>query len=314
MMVWDAARCWGVVGTPRLIKDRENAVYEIAVPGGERAVLRLHRPGYQSLAAITSELWWMTRLADLGLPVPRPIPALDGALVVSQSGRAASVVSWIDGKQSGDGETPLPTDRSTVEAHYESLGGLIARMHDATDKMVLPETFDRAAWDTAAYLGHNPLWGRFWENPALSATERQIMLSARELMADRLSVLQHGKADFGLIHADLLRENVLVDNTRLSIIDFDDCGFGFRAYDLATALVQALGDPMYPVATDAIESGYGEVRRKDAPPLGNVGLFVALRCFASAGWIVSRAGRDDLRMRFYAERAVRAARELLGEP
>ncbi len=105
-MIAEVARLWSAVGAPRLIKDRENAVYEIALPGGERAALRLHRPGYQSQGAIRSELWWMAQLAEAGVPVPRPVPTRDGALVAEVDGRAASVVSWVEGAQIGDGTAP----------------------------------------------------------------------------------------------------------------------------------------------------------------------------------------------------------------
>ena len=46
--------------------------------------------------------------------------------------------------------------------------------------------------------------------------------------------------------------------------------------------------------------------------LGDVSLFVALRCFASAGWATPRAAPGDPRHRFYAERALRAAAGLTG--
>jgi Ser/Thr protein kinase RdoA (MazF antagonist) len=104
---------------------------------------------------------------------------------------------------------------------------------------------------------------------------------------------------------------VLTHEGRLSLIDFDDSGFGFRAYDLATAEVQGLEDPMNAVASLALHEGYRAARRADAPRLGDVTLFVALRTFASCGWIVTRAAPDDPRQRFYADRAVRAARRLM---
>jgi hypothetical protein len=74
----EAAAHWGGAHSLRLIRDRENAVFEAALPTG-RAALRLHRVGYQSEAAIRSELWWCAALADAGVPVPRPLPAQDGA-------------------------------------------------------------------------------------------------------------------------------------------------------------------------------------------------------------------------------------------
>ena len=71
-----AAAHWGgclpEFGAPRLIKNRENAVFEVAFPDAE-AALRLHRLGYQSEAAIRSELWWVSELALAGLPVALPL-------------------------------------------------------------------------------------------------------------------------------------------------------------------------------------------------------------------------------------------------
>ena len=310
-MIEDLARLWGATAAPRLIKDRENAVYEIALPGGARAALRLHRPGYQSMAAIRSELWWMARLAEAGVPVPRPVATREGALVAEVAGRTASVVSWIDGVQIGDGATPLEDDAAAVTARYRALGRLIARMHDATDALPLPADFERPSWNRPAYVGDMPLWGRFWENPALSPKEADLLGAARAEAEAALARHEAEGADFGLIHADVLRENVLSRDGRLSLIDFDDSGFGFRAYDLATAEVQGLEDPMNAVASLALHEGYRAARRADAPPLGDVTLFVALRTFASCGWIVTRAAPDDPRQRFYADRAVRAARRLL---
>ena len=77
----------------RLIRNRENAVFEIALPGGIRAALRLHRQGYQPNSAIRSELWWCAALAEQGVNVPAALPSLQGDLLVTLSnGRAASVI------------------------------------------------------------------------------------------------------------------------------------------------------------------------------------------------------------------------------
>ncbi len=106
MTAEDAARAFGgrVV---RLIKARENVVYEIALPSG-RAALRLHRVGYQSEDAIRSELWWCASLAERGVPVARPVRALDGTLVVSVGpGAVASVVAWVEGEPLGEAGVAL---------------------------------------------------------------------------------------------------------------------------------------------------------------------------------------------------------------
>ena len=68
----EAAAHWNA--TPmRLIRNRENAVFEVALPSGP-AALRLHRMGYQDDAAIRSELWWCAALAAQGVNVPASWP------------------------------------------------------------------------------------------------------------------------------------------------------------------------------------------------------------------------------------------------
>lgn len=145
----------------------------------------------------------------------------------------------------------------------------------------------------------------------MTPDEVRVVQSARKIMDLKLAELEEAQADFGLIHADLLRENVLVEDGVLSIIDFDDSGFGFRGYDLATALVQSVDDPMYPLAHHAVCDAYRSTRRASAPAPGDVDLFVALRCFASAGWVITRAEWGDPKMRHYATRAVAAAHRIL---
>ena len=79
----EAAQHWGGQ-SPRLIRNRENAVFEITLPTGP-AALRLHRMGYQSDAAIWSELWWCAALAAEGVAVPAALPNLQGDLLVTLS-------------------------------------------------------------------------------------------------------------------------------------------------------------------------------------------------------------------------------------
>lgn len=60
----------GEVSAPKLINIRENIVFQVWLRDGMVAALRLHRPGYQSRAAIEAELIWTERLAEAGMRVP----------------------------------------------------------------------------------------------------------------------------------------------------------------------------------------------------------------------------------------------------
>jgi Ser/Thr protein kinase RdoA (MazF antagonist) len=115
-------------------------------------------------------------------------------------------------------------------------------------------------------------------------------------------------ADTGLIHADVLRENVLVDGTTLSLIDFDDSGFGFRPHDLGTVLSQNLYEPGFPAIREALIAGYAETRAID-PAM--VDLFTLARTLASVGWTMPRLAPNDPIHRSHIARAVMCAQRML---
>lgn len=302
----------GAKAPPRLIKDRENAVYEVVLAGGRRAALRLHRVGYQTIAAIRSEMEWTGALARTRLSVPEPIPTLSGDLVHQpDEGRAASMVSWVEGIPLGEAFTPLSGSVSAQIARFRAIGRLLAELHNATDAMELPADFSRPRWDIEGLLGDTPFWGRFWENPALTGDERALLQEARTEARRVLESFRARGGDFGLIHADLMRENLLLDGDRISLIDFDDSGFGFRLYDLGTLMIQNLDEPAFPALQAAALEGYRSARPLSAADAALLPMFTMLRCLASCGWAVPRMAPDNPRLRDYAERAAAQARAFL---
>jgi Ser/Thr protein kinase RdoA (MazF antagonist) len=100
--------------------------------------------------------------------------------------------------------------------------------------------------------------------------------------------------DYGLIHADLVRENVMLNEDKLQLIDFDDAGFGFRLFDLATTLLKNLTEPDYPALRSALIEGYRSVRPIDTDALD---LFILLRALTYVGWIITRMDEDGSEIR-----------------
>lgn len=282
-----AARWQGTV--TRLLGDRENAVYEIATPTG-RAALRLHRTGYQTAAAIRSELEWTANLAARGLPVPAPLPTPGGeTLILLPSGRHASAVTWVAGDPLGKHGEPLPAPLPLILSRHQALGRLLASLH-ATD--AAPTPFDRPLWDRDGLVGEAPVWGRFWDHPAATETDRTMLIRARDALRECLT------GPTQPIHADVLRENVLACGPHLSLIDFDDCGTGYPLYDLGTALCQSLYEPAYPAIRDALMDGYGTT---DVPGVERMTL---ARVCASVGWTMPRLVEGDAIHRRHIARAV----------
>ena len=295
-----AAASWGG-RILRVLRDRENHVLEMTLPSGDSAALRLHRAGYQSPAAIRSELWWCAELARAGLPVPAALPALDGSLLVAlPDGRHASVIAWMEGEALGEAAKPFTLPLPQVLDAYHALGQLLARVHRTTDALTLPHGFTRPRWDLDGLVGDEPHWGRFWEHPIATPDQRATLLRARDALRERLS------GEIGLIHADLLRENVLVNDRSVSLIDFDDSGFGFRLHDLGTALLQTFAHPEQSQIRAALMAGYGT---DDADM---VQAFTLARALASVGWTMPRLQPDDPIHKSHLARAMDLAAEVLG--
>ena len=302
----EAAAHWGA-DVVRLLSHRENAVHEIRLPGGTRAALRLHRPGYQGHAAIRSELWWCAALAAEGVAVPGALPDRDGKpLTELPGGQAASVISWVDGAPLGAGGVALPYPPAQTLRLHHAFGALVAQFHAATDRLALPADFTRPRWDIPGLVGEAPLWGRFWDHPEATPAQRARLIEARAFLRDRMSAHLAGGAKIAPIHADLLRENIFVAGDRLSLIDFDDSGWGFPLYDLGTALVQNLSEPAYADIRDALMEGYGTTDR------AMVETFTLMRCCASVGWAMTRLGPGDAVHPAHLARAMDCAARVMG--
>jgi Ser/Thr protein kinase RdoA (MazF antagonist) len=65
-----------------LINLSENATYKVETIDGKNWALRIHREGYQSKAAIASELSWLMALRDSAVvTTPKPVKGIDGELI-----------------------------------------------------------------------------------------------------------------------------------------------------------------------------------------------------------------------------------------
>ena len=263
---------------------RENAVFRVDAEQGVYA-LRLHRRDYRTDVELQSEMQFMAALAENGIAVPRPLQSRTSNIVENIKGKQASMLTWLSGQPLGKTGVALNIpDRSET---FGRLGKLIAQMHNASDKWRRPSTFQRQSWNIDGLFGESPQWGRFWDNPRLTSQQHETLTAVRNRLRRDLS---SEPFDTGLIHADLVSENILFDRSELRIIDFDDSGYGFRLQDLATALVKHEAEPDFESLKQALVMGYQTLRPLDVV---NIDLFLFIRHLTYVGWVVPRMTDDD---------------------
>ena len=291
-----AVRQWGVSECDlELIKFRENAVFKMTPAEGDATVVRVHRQNYHSDASLQSELEWMAMLGERGIVVPLPVPTAAGDVMVKQSiddvpGEwQVDMLSWLAGTQLGDIGEPLDLGDRERAAVFRNIGRTMARLHNFSERWPRQMQLTRHAWDGAGLVGDEPLWGRFWELEALTESQRTFLLQAKSAIAEDLQAYGQTGANYGLIHADLVPENVFVDGLEIQLIDFDDAGYGWHMFEVVTALYWLDAEPDYPEIMAAVFEGYRLERALSDADLAAFDLFVAARSLTYVGWVHTRS-------------------------
>jgi Ser/Thr protein kinase RdoA (MazF antagonist) len=294
---------WGLPDqAPELLKYRENAVFKVMTQNGDPAVLRLHRPGYVSDRALASELRWMSALKAGGLEVPDPLATLNGKAYITVQGGAlpaqnVDLLSWLNGKPLGESGVPLVYSPDDLERIFTDVGRSMAELHDISDTWDRGDDFQRPSWNQEGFIGERPLWGRFWDFPGLPEEDRRKLSDLRSRLSTDMARLTTLDLDYGLIHADLVRENVLVTGHSVQFIDFDDCGFGWRMFDIATTLFRNRREERYELIKRSLLAGYRARRPLSAEAEANLPLFMLLRSLTYIGWIGERPEFPDVERR-----------------
>ena len=124
-------------------------------------------------------------------------------------------------------------------------------------------------------LGPTPLWGAS-KLEALSPGQRNTVDALAPAEIDlRHADSPEGQASFGLIHADL-QDNVLVSDGALHLIDFDDAGFGWHLFELATALGFEREAEDFDLMLASMLTGYREIKPLSDEQLAVLPLFFCL--------------------------------------
>ena len=275
-----------------LLNVSENATYLVGDPDAGPSILRVHRLGYHTEPAIASELAWMDALrAEAGVRTPRVLPATDGRRIVTAvdetSGEQRSCVrfEFLPGAEpAGD----------SVE-HFAELGEITARMHRHARHWARPASFTRFHWDYDAAFGGQARWGRWQDGIGVGAAEREVLGRLAATLAARLAAFGAGAERYGLIHADTRLANLLVDDGKVSVIDFDDSGFSWYLYDAGTSVSFFEHQPQVPELIDSWLSGYRRVTDLPAADEAEIWTFILFRRLLLVAWIGSHTAVDIAR-------------------
>jgi len=285
-----------------LLKIRENGVYRVLDEAtGKKYVIRVHRANYHTDDELRAELQWTDSLGEYGVLTPTLLSSKNDRIfeIVESDGvpepRQVDIVEWIEGRELGAIETGVNSTGDELHVCFETIGNLMAKMHNHNDSWREPDGFTRHRWDIEGLTGEQPFWGRFWELPALSRQQKQIILDVRKRLRDDLREFGMASDRFGMIHADLLSENIIFAEDGIRVIDFDDAGYGWYLFDLVTTLFFLQGEAQFAIAKEALISGYRQNRPLSEECLSWLPVFFMARATTYLGWMHTRSETETAR-------------------
>jgi Ser/Thr protein kinase RdoA (MazF antagonist) len=277
-----------------LIAHTENVTFRVSVRGSDNDyVLRLHRPGYNSIEELNSERIWTGALKDAGISVPESLLTRGGQHFVlidipgTGERRYAGMITWREGRILSD---YLTTDVESEERQliYRRIGEIAAALHNQSAGWKAPPGFARCRLDLEGLLGEQPRWGRFWDHAELTKSEKELLIQARQRCRAALSAYGANPDNFGLIHSDFHADNIVYDGKELALIDFDDSGYGWHMYDFASALLEYRFAADFDALCASMLEGYREHRPLGERDVEMLPTFLLIRGMAIIGWFHER--------------------------
>jgi Ser/Thr protein kinase RdoA (MazF antagonist) len=272
----------------------ENVTFRVSIRNGDTDyVLRLHRPGYNSIEALESEREWSEALGEAGVSVQDSLLTREGKHFVlidipgTGEQRYAGMTTWLEGRLLSDYLETCSNQRERTRI-FRRMGAVAATIHNQSTQWSEPPGFQRRRLDLEGLLGDAPFWGRFWEHADLTGTEKALLLQARHDARIALKTYGERPENFSLIHADLHPDNIVLNGDNLSLIDFDDAACGWHMYEIASMLIEYQSDPDFETLCTFLLEGYCECRPLARRDIEMLPTFLLIRGMAIIGWFHQR--------------------------
>ncbi len=219
-------------------------------------MLRLAYPGWRTFEDLWSEALWLEALGrETDVPAPRIVPARSGEYVLPM-GRPdipkvwnASLMSWVPGRLLG---------HYLTERNLEKMGELFAELHHHGAAWTPPAGFTTRRFEHWLSRGEeNLIVGDGQAVDAARGASRELLERMHRHV--ELAYAAIDRSDLRVIHCDLWHDNIKLDRGVLHPIDFEDTVWGFRAHDIAMAmldLLEATDEGRYAELLAAFRRGY----------------------------------------------------------
>jgi len=271
----------------KLLRSQDNDHY-LVMAGEQKYVARIYQLGKhlkRNKADYQYELDWLTFLHQQQVPVSHPIPCSDGSLLgwldAPEGRRYYTVFSFAPG---------IPMAQSKEEQLFH-LGVNMARIHLVSNSY--QPSYERQLMNLE-FLVDKPVerLTRFWEHSR--AQDLDLILfsaeEAKEQIEELISNEEVTADSWGPIGGDFHPASVFFsDDEHPTFFNFDLCGPGWRAYDIAAFLQNSDLLTRGEEYTEAFFAGYYSERPLSHNEHASISAFLTIRRI----WLTSIFSRED---------------------
>lgn len=216
-----------------------------------RFILRIYRNEWRSPNKVMFELELLDYLRQQDCPVAAPLPTTEGKLGVTiscpEGDRILALFEYAEG---------FPPDINDLERISNELGKTVAKVHAATTGFSTHYT--RPTLDTSYLLDHSL---KVIE-PYLDKDKKKYLDNLQQKIHAKIPIISQEENTFGICTGDINFRNFHIDQKdKITLFDFDQCGFGFRAFEIGKFASSIHGIPHKKEYVAAFINGYQEIRK-----------------------------------------------------
>ncbi len=213
----------------RMLDSFESFIFEFSRPDGD-FILRIGHSSRRNLTLIEGETEWINYLVAGGVSAAQAIRSQAGKLVEAiPDGQGGDFLAVAFVKARGG-----PPWERWAPVLYETYGETIGRMHTLTRRFHadgVPRK--RPEWDDPVF--------EFVDS--FLPAEETIAREKYKAVCDYVRTLPKDVETYGLTHQDAHGGNLFVDEQgRITLFDFDDCGYNWLVNDIAMVLFYMAAD------------------------------------------------------------------------
>ncbi|MEE6184121.1 aminoglycoside phosphotransferase family protein [Bacillus pretiosus] len=267
-----------------LLHGGENQTY-ILESDKNKFVVRQYREGRYTAEQIEAEIHWLIAIQKQML-VPEVVVNKCGDLITPIMKDEGNIQYFVVFRFINGSEILEPRDRD-----YEKLGLLMRKFHEKTNEVLkrVPQTwrgYERPIYSEQKII-HEPLQ-RLLNASFLSHADKHKCIRIAERIQELANSTQLGEKQF--VHGDMHFGNILVDKEDWYLLDFDECGFGYKEFDIGVPRLHLIASGQLEDVWENFMMGYGESISEPAIRLGT-----ASRIFYMAGKIPLRLDIEPIR-------------------